>query len=252
MKAQRHSAILDRVREGGIVTVDELSACLRVSPSTIRRDLDHLDRAGVLRRVHGGAAVARLLGGDAEAPFGTVAQADVADKDAVARAVAALIPDGSVVAVDVGTTTRLVARRLRGRPVTVVTSSLAVVDELRDDERVELILLGGLLRRSYHSLVGVLTEDAIGQLQLDLAVLGTSGIRSGYVLDTTLVEVPVKRALIRAARRVVVAADSHKLPGSGTLRVCPVSAVDTIVTNSTACPEAVESCREAGAEVLLA
>lgn len=251
MKAQRHSAIVERVREGGIVTVDELSTCLRVSPSTIRRDLVDLDRAGVVRRVHGGAAVARLLGADADLPFGTVARADAAAKDAVARCAASLVPDGAVVGVDIGTTTRLVARHLRGRSVTVVTSSLAVVDELRDDDRVELIVLGGLLRRAYHSLVGVLTEDALSQLQLDVAVLGTSGVAGGFLLDTTLVEVPAKRALIRSAKRVVVAADSHKFPGSGRLRVCPVSAVDTLITNADA-GEAVDGCRDAGVEVILA
>ena len=109
------------------------------------------------------------------------------------------------------------------------------------------------MRRSYHSLVGVLTEDAVGQLGVDRAFLGTSGIGpGGQVMDTTFVEVPVKRALIAAAREVVVLADGHKIPGSGTLRVCVGGDVDVLVTTSDADPAILEECRAQGVEVVLA
>lgn len=251
MKVQRHSQIVARVREGGTVSVGELAGALEVSPSTIRRDLQDLDRAGVLTRVHGGAA---LTTGDADTvrPFDTVARADTQDKARVAAAAAARVRDGEVIALDIGTTTALLATELRGRAITVVTNSLAVLDVLRDDEAVELILLGGMLRRSYHSLVGVLTEDAVHQVGVDRAFIGTSGIATGgQVMDSTVVEVPVKRAFIAAAREVVLVADSHKIPGSGTLRVCRVDQVDVLVTSAGADEAILDECRERGVEVVV-
>lgn len=251
---QRHTQIVARVRADGTVSVAELSTALDVSASTIRRDLHQLDRAGVLTRVHGGASLAPGLvdGPDSGRPFADVARAHTPEKSAVARAAAARVRDGEVVALDIGTTTALLARELRGRSVTVVTNSLAVLDELREDEAVELILLGGLVRRSYHSLVGVLTEDAVGQVGVDRAFLGTSGIGpGGHVMDTTFVEVPVKRALIAAAREVVVLADGHKIPGSGTMRVCVGDDVDVLVTTADADPAILEQCRARGVEVVV-
>ena len=251
MKVQRHNEIVTRVRERGSVSVRELSSALDVSASTIRRDLHQLDRAGVLTRVHGGAAVT-ASDPDATRPFDAVARADTREKSLVAAA-AARVCDGEVIALDIGTTTALLARELRGRAITVVTNSLAVLDVLRFDESVELILLGGMVRRPYHSLVGVLTEDAMHQIGVDRAFLGMSGLSGGgQVMDSTFVEVPVKRAFIAAAREVVLVADGHKIPGSGTLRVCRVDQVDVLVTTAGADPAILDECRERGVEVVLA
>ncbi len=254
MKVQRHTQIVDRVRADGTVSVTDLSSALEVSPSTIRRDLLDLDRAGVLTRVHGGASLTTTLLSDPDAtrPFADVALAHAPHKAAVAAAAARLVLDGEVVALDIGTTTALLARALRGRSITVVTNSLAVLDELRQDEAVELILLGGLVRRSYHSLVGVLTEDAVSQIGVDRAFIGTSGISAaGDVMDTTFVEVPVKRALVSAARQVVVVADGHKIPGSGTMRVCSGESVHVLVTTTEADPAILGQCRDHGMEVVI-
>jgi DeoR/GlpR family transcriptional regulator of sugar metabolism len=254
VKVQRHTEIVARVRADGTVSVSDLSDALDVSASTIRRDLHQLDRAGVLTRVHGGAALtSRLLDDpDASRPFAAVARAHTPEKTAVAVAAASRVQEGEVVALDIGTTTALLARELRGRSITVVTNSLAVLDELRHDDAVELILLGGLVRRSYHSLVGVLTEDAVGQLGVDRAFLGTSGIAAGgHVMDSTFVEVPVKRALVAAAREVVVVADGHKIPGSGTMRVCRGEEVDVLVTTHDADAGILTQCREVGIEVVI-
>lgn len=255
VKVQRHTEIVARVRADGTVSVTDLSSALDVSPSTIRRDLHQLDRAGVLTRVHGGAAVtSRLLDDpDSTRPFAAVARSHLTEKSAVAAAAAARVRDGEVVALDIGTTTALLARGLRGRAITVVTNSLAVLDELRHDEAVELILLGGMVRRSYHSVVGVLTEDAVAQVGVDRVFLGTSGIApGGHVMDSTFVEVPVKRALVAAAREVVVLADGHKIPGSGTMRVCRAEDVDVLVTTQEADPGILAQCRDHGVEVVLA
>jgi len=134
-----------------------------------------------------------------------------------------------------------------------MTASLAVLDVLRDAPSVDLILLGGLVRRAYLSLVGVLTEDALRAVHADLAFLGASGVRAdGEVLDTTLVEVPVKRALIKAADRSVLLAGRHKFPGTGALRVCGIADLSVLVTNGGADAATLRTCGDLGVEVLTA
>ncbi|MEV4016495.1 DeoR/GlpR family DNA-binding transcription regulator [Nonomuraea angiospora] len=256
----RHAEIMRRIRLSGATSVSDLASQLGVSPSTIRRDLEVLDRDGTLRRVRGGALLldGGLLGSgvsvdaDADRPFAEVAEVDEQDKEAVAVRAAELVRDGDVVLLDIGTTTMRLARRLRGRRVTVVTSSLAVLDVLRADPEVELLLLGGAVRRPYHSLVGVLTEAALSQVVADRVFLGASGVRpDGQLVDTTLAEVPLKRAMIAAAGQVVLLVDRHKFPGTGALRVCGPDDIDVIVTNQGADEATLRNCAAAGAEVLL-
>nr|WP_269128911.1 DeoR/GlpR family DNA-binding transcription regulator [Nonomuraea sp. K271] len=189
---------------------------------------------------------------DDDRPFAEVAAVDEQDKEAVAARGAQLVADGEVLLLDIGTTTMRLARRLRGRRVTVVTSSLAVLDALRSDTAVELLLLGGMVRRTYHSLVGVLTEAALSQVVADRVFLGASGVRpDGQLVDTTLAEVPLKRAMIAAAEQVVLLVDRHKFPGTGALRVCGPEDIDVIVTNEGADRTTLDACAAAGAQVLL-
>ena len=223
---QRRARIVEIVSAAGGVSVTDLAAQLDVSASTIRRDLNTLDRQGALQRVRGGGTV------DVEdQPFHRVAERASEEKERIGAAAAALVRDRDVVVLDIGTTCAAVARHLRGRQVTVVTASLAVVDELREDREVELIVLGGLLRPSYLSLVGTLTENALRELSADIAFMGTSGVREdGVVMDSTGTEVPVKHAIRSAAERRCLLATSDKFPGSGLLPVCRLDQLETVVT----------------------
>lgn len=230
IRARRHAEIVRLLRDSGPTSVGDLAQALGVSAATVRRDLADLGAQGALQRVRGGAQL--VPDEDASRPFAQVATCDADDKDAVAERAAGLVSDGDVLLLDIGTTVARLAHRLRGRPVTVMTSSLAVLDVLRDDPAVELVLLGGVVRQSYLSLVGLLTETALGQVRANLAFLGTSGVHpDGDVLDTTQVEVPVKRAMMAAAERTALLADRHKFPGTGALKVCHLSDLDVVVTN---------------------
>jgi DeoR/GlpR family transcriptional regulator of sugar metabolism len=125
--------------------------------------------------------------------------------------------------------------------------------ELADDEGIELVLLGGMVRREYRSLVGFLTEDNLRQVHADHLFLGTSGVRpDGRVMDTTVVEVPVKRAMIKAADKVVLLADAQKFPGTGMAKVCGPEDLDAVVTNAPVDPVTRSSLEEAGVEVVVA
>lgn len=246
---RRHQLILRALRDDGPSTIVALAERIGVSPATIRRDLVRLDEEGLLTRVYGGAAPMA----DKDDPFTTVATVRVGEKDAVAERAAALVEDGQTVLLDIGTTAHRLARRLRGRNLTVVTSSMAVYEELADDTGIQLVILGGMLRREYRSLVGFLTEDNLRQVHADWLFLGTSGVRlDGRVMDTTVVEVPVKRAMIAASDRVALLADAAKFPGTGVATVCGPESLNTVVTDAVLDPRTEAALRDAGVDIVLA
>ncbi|MFS8101651.1 DeoR/GlpR family DNA-binding transcription regulator [Lentzea alba] len=256
----RRELILRTLRADGPSEVRSLADKLGVSQATIRRDLEQLDADGKLTRVYGGAMTLDAGDGinsgdvnsdDIDDPFAEVATERAEAKDAVARAAAAMVQDGETVLLDIGTTMHRLAHHLHGKRITVITSNLAVFDELRDDADVELVLLGGMVRRRYHSLVGFLTEDNLRQVHAGRLFLGTSGVRDdGAVMDTTLVEVPLKRAMIKAADQVVLVADGGKFPGVGVARVCGPDDLDVVVTTASADPATRLALQEARVEVV--
>lgn len=254
----RHDRIVAALRDLGAASVRELSQQLGVSESTIRRDLKLLDGDGALVRTYGGAAPAPVAAHGAipvahEHPFAAEAGVDAEAKEAMADAAAALVPEHGVVLLDIGTTTMRIAHRLRGRPVTVLTSSLAVLDVLREDPAVRLVLLGGAVRRNYESLVGALTLQALQQVSADLAFIGCTGVRpNGHVLDDMAVEAPIKQAMLESAQHAVLLAPPSKFPGTGSLRVCTLDRVDTVVTTAAAPEETLRLCESTGGKVVLA
>jgi DeoR/GlpR family transcriptional regulator of sugar metabolism len=165
---------------------------------------------------------------------------------------ARLVGDGDVVVLDIGSSTPLVARELRGRPVTIITSNLAVLDEVRDDDAVELVLLGGVLRRNQQSLVGPLSEQVLGQLSADVMFLSCTGVRGGRVLDNMAVEAPIKHAMIAASQRIVLLASELKFPGSGALRLCSLDEVDVLITTPGTPEEEFSERRKNGGKVIVA
>ncbi|GAB2585045.1 DeoR/GlpR family DNA-binding transcription regulator [Streptomyces capparidis] len=249
LQKARHDALLRILGDEGVLPVREIARRLGVSEATARRDLTALGRAGRLTRVYGGAVAARA---GAERPFPEPAGQPLADRAAVAAGAARLVADGDVLLLDIGTTTLQLARRLRGRDVTVVTSNLAVYEELRDDPKVTLVLLGGRVRRDHRSVVGFLTEANLRQLYADRLFLGASGVLpDGGVLDSTQVEVPVKRAMLASARQVVLLATADKFPGgSGLVRVCGPGDIDVLITNENSDPGTLAAFREADVEVV--
>jgi DeoR/GlpR family transcriptional regulator of sugar metabolism len=231
---ERVDLIVERLQRSGFVTSKELIDTLGASGPTIRRDLARLERDGVLQRVHGGAVL--ITDGAAHIPepvFSELAATHAIDKDAIAEMAVGMVRDGETVLLDIGTTTARIARLLRGRDVRVITSNLAAFDELRTDDHVDLVLLGGSIRRHFETLVGPLTEDAIRSVSADIAFLSCTGVRSdGAIVDDIVHEATVKRAIIGASTRVVLVATASKFPGSGSIRIGSVDQVNDIVTTA--------------------
>jgi DeoR/GlpR family transcriptional regulator of sugar metabolism len=247
LPAQRRQEILRAVRNG-TAHVSDLAESFGVSEMTVRRDLGTLAADGKLERVHGGAVDA-----GAEPGFSQIEVERFDIKDRLGRAAAAMVEDGMTVMIDIGTSTLQMARHLHGRKITAVTTNLAVVEELLPDPDIELVLPGGIVRRNYRSLVGVLAEDSLRQIKSDILFLGTSGVDAEVgVWDTTMVEVPIKRLMIAGAAEVVLLADAAKFSMTGVVRVCGPESLSHIVTDAPLPASARSAVDAAGIEVTIA
>lgn len=234
---QQHA--LELIRASGSVSVPILANSLAVSEATVRRDLDALAGQGLVDRIRGGACLPRAaIRPEADAhSFRVVAAQSSQEKRGIALLAAELVSDGDVVALDIGTTVFAMCEHLRHRAITVVTASLAVVRALADAPTIDVVVMGGVLRSNYESMVGVLTESCLRQVRADVAFLGAAGVRAdGSVLDSTPSEVPIKRAMLEISTRAWLLADHEKFPGSGFLEVAPLDRFTGLVTDQPLTP----------------
>jgi DeoR/GlpR family transcriptional regulator of sugar metabolism len=198
---------------------------------TVRRDLDALEREGVVRRVIGGA-VAFSLRSD-ELPYSVRTFTAVNAKERIALAVAGLIADGETVVLDCGTTAAEVGRALRGRAVTIMPLGLRTLIDLAYDDQVRLIAAGGDVRAGELVVTGELAEVAFERLRFDTFVLGCCGISEGDGVTTHVpADARVKRAAIAASRRTILASDASKLGEVAFGKVCDLDALERMVTDA--------------------
>jgi DeoR/GlpR family transcriptional regulator of sugar metabolism len=252
LAVQRRDAILDLLRRREAVTVEDLAARLRVSLSTVRRDLHQLEVEGPIQRVHGGAVLARGTVGP-DAPELPPADREVQrreDKQAIAKAAVELIEPGSTLLVTGGTTTAALVPLLAGVPdLTVVTNSLDVAHRLASGD-LDVVVLGGWLRRPELSLLGHLVGVSVGEVHVDHAVMGVYGIdpRSG-ALGASAYECETDRTLARCAARLTILADASKFARRSPHRIAPVERITELVTSADARPDDVEALRGRGVDV---
>ncbi len=230
---ERQQAIADLISVRGRLSVAELADEFAVTTETVRRDLSQLERAGVVRRVHGGAVPAKAL--TVLEPRVSERDLDRAEeKDRIAKAALDLLPrHGGSVLLDAGTTTARVAARLpRDLELTVVTNSVPIAALLADRANIELHLLPGRVRATTHAAVGEDTVEALRRLRTDVAFLGTNGFSpdSGFSTPDHS-EAAAKRAMVRVGQRVVVLADSSKAGRENLVTFADVDDVDVVVTD---------------------
>lgn len=251
MAADRHASILDRLRTSEHVGVRELATDLDTSEVTIRRDLDELAAAGVLRRVRGGA-VSTLMRGE-EPPFAMRDIESAPAKARIATAAAALIADGEAVLVDSGTTGLAAARALTDRRVTAMPLSLHAVNALSASDSVTLLLAGGAVRPGELSLIGPVAERSIASFRFDTALLTCCGfsLRTGATAHDVQ-DAAVKRAALGSAARTVALVDGTKFARTALAVICDATDVDVVVTDADAPRDEVARLADAGVEVVRA
>jgi DeoR family transcriptional regulator of aga operon len=250
--SDRRQLCLEKLAEQGEVTVAELSRATDVSEMTTRRDLEQLEREGLLKRVHGGA-ISRVSRGY-EPPFALRNGRGEDVKARIGKLAATLVAENETLIIDVGTTTLALARSLtEAAGLTVVTPSLRAAAALSLNDDLRIIVTGGITRPGEQSLIGDLAERAFAELHCDTVFLGAGGVEAkAGVTEFNLEDTRVKRAALDSARRCVVLADATKLGTVALAAVCPLDRVDVLVTDSSASDEALAPIRESGVEVLTA
>ena len=247
---ERHSIILELLREFGKVDVADLSSKLKVSAVTIRKDLDLLEEKKLLYRTHGGAILAD--------PY--IATRKVSEKEKLRpevkrriglKAVELLSPQDALIIAS-GTTVQAFARCIENMKLTVITSAMNVAMELLDKPDIEIIQLGGIIR---HSSASAVSEYAIRMLDnfcCSKLFLGVDGIDPEYGLSTTHIqEACLNQAMIAAATKTIVLADSSKFGRRGFSKICNMIDIDWVITDSGISPKMLEAIEEQGVKVTI-
>jgi DeoR/GlpR family transcriptional regulator of sugar metabolism len=246
----RREQILDLVRESGYYALAALSRDLGVSDMTVRRDVRKLAEQGLVNVVHGGvSAVTDLI---APVDFRFRSDQHTTAKRAIAIQTLALIPPGSVVGLDAGTTLVEVARRLPlDQRLTVVTHSLPAMAAVSRRPGIELIGLGGAFFREGQEFAGPLAHKLISQLRVETLLLGTAAVREGRLWSTNGPDVEMKQAMMKAADKVVLLVDSSKFAYSALMMVAELSAVTTVVTDELISDSARRVVVDAGVQLIV-
>jgi DeoR/GlpR family transcriptional regulator of sugar metabolism len=227
---ERRERIAATVLANDAVSARDLAAGFGVSLMTIHRDLDELERQGVLRKTRGGASPqpSSLFESNVRYRLATAR----AEKDVLARYALTLIEPGQAVLLDDATTTLALARLLPSiAPLTVITNYLATMQALHEAEGIRLIALGGEYFSSHDSFTGILCEDAIDSLRADLFFMSTSAVSHATAYHQEQEIVAVKRAMLRAASKRVLLIDHGKLGKTALHQLAPLTAFDLIVVD---------------------
>lgn len=255
--AERQSRLRELLSRRGMCDLDTLSAELNVSQSTIRRDVEMLEQAGVVERTHGGVIWLGDRAATQSAPAGPYAfhqrmnfSADA--KRRIARAAAQLIQPGQTLIIDGGTTTFYLAQELLGRPLQIVTNSLPIANLYLDDEQVELVLTGGVMYPRHGVLLGPMVETMLAAIHAKTLVLSPAGIREGTLYNQNMLLVQAEQRMMEQAQKVVLLADSGKFGQQALSRLCPLGEIDVVVSDSKLTAEQQDLVRSAGCELIIA
>jgi DeoR/GlpR family transcriptional regulator of sugar metabolism len=249
LRVSRLAQIQQMLQGTDAITIGELTDRLGVSEATVRRDLDALQRSGLVQRTHGGAVATQ----EHELPYPARNTRQVLEKKAIARAAATLVNAGDTVFIGGGSTTLRLAEVLVDTDVTVVTNSIPVATELSRSRHVQVIVVGGTVRTPELSLVGPRAVDGIRSYRAAIAFLGVPALDSqhGFTADGD-VEAATDSAFIDMAQRTVVLADHTKLGRVSTRQVVPLDALNTVITDPGAAPSVIDDLRATGTDVIVA
>ncbi|GAA1180472.1 DeoR/GlpR family DNA-binding transcription regulator [Nesterenkonia xinjiangensis] len=259
---ERHERILAHLRTHGTVTVQQIAEDLFVTRETVRRDLDQLESAGSLRRVHGGA-VSSSPSSRTETSWRDRRSSRAEQKQTIARAALEFLPPagtGSLL-MDAGTSTEaladLIAEEVRDADPAgsrmLITNAVPIAQKLSDVGAVDVEILGGQVRGLTGAVVGEQALATLARRQADVAFLGTNGVDAAFGLSTPdAAEAAMKSALLRAARTSVLLADSSKLGRSTLIRFAELKEISVLITDAEPEAELAEALEAAEVTVVVA
>ncbi|WP_040676567.1 DeoR/GlpR family DNA-binding transcription regulator [Nitratireductor pacificus] len=232
----RLAAILERLHDGGAVTVTELARMFGVSDMTVRRDLAELERDGLLERVHGGAVPPSRgplsLLDDVEPNFEARSRHNQDAKTRIADLAASIVSRHRTIAMDVGTTTFLTAQRLRDLAhIRVFTNSLRIAEEM-SSTNLEVYVPGGRVRPDERSVMGPIAVEQFSQLYFDVALIGLSGLTVEGMFDYSIEDTQMKQVYLQRSAHRVVLCDSSKFRRMSLVRIGGFQDIDTLITDA--------------------
>lgn len=247
-RQERLDAILERLLADETESAQSLAAYFGVSLMTVHRDLDELQRRGVVRKFRGGVSVSRTSTYEISAPLRRLVA--VPQKKAIAARAAALVAAGQSVLLDDSTTVAaMLDHVLDIEALHVVTNYLPALDRIARESRVSLTAIGGTLDAGHESFLGVGAVTAIRDLRVDTAFVSTTtaDVDGMYHQEESIVA--VKSEMLHSARRRVLLADSGKLGGTSLHRVCGWGRIDDLITDSAAPEDLLDAVRQQGVTV---
>lgn len=252
--SNRRERIVTLLREQGSVQIPALAERFRVSTQTLRKDLNFLDMKGICTRSSGGAILRRTGLSPTEQAIEVKRTLFAEEKARIGRAAAALIKHDESVLLDSGTTALQVARHIEpGASLVVVTNDVGIMNELVTRENVQLVFLGGTLRRKNLSFYGTQTERALQDLHVDKLILAADGFDIEKGLTTHFEpEALLNRMMCRAASEIIVVADSSKFGRICLHKIIEPQEFSTLVTDTGIPAAAREALTQAGVEVIIA
>ncbi len=253
LDVERRQQMLAFIEQQSGATVEELSRHFEVSEATVRRDLVQLSKRGLIERAHGGATPKnhQHTEGILEPPLLKRAALEAADKQRIGRAAATHVNDGDTVIIAGGTTTsEMIPHLAERRKLTVITNTLNISTRLAAFPHITVIVLGGVLRHSELSMLGLLMENALENLRADKLFMGTPAIHVDYGFSADdMAEVRSDQVLMSVAREITVLADHTKFGRIATMRVAPIERVHRVITDSGVPSEDVNTLRDRGVAV---
>jgi DeoR/GlpR family transcriptional regulator of sugar metabolism len=250
MIEKRRQRLLETINRRGFATLSELVTDLGVSESTVRRDLEALDQAGLARRTHGGAICSAELRSmpaleDREGSM-------TSEKRSIGQAAAELVADGESVLIDGGTTTLELARMLVGRPIQVVTNSLPIATLVTSTPGTDLVLIGGYVYPRTGVAMGPMAIAALSELRVHHVFLGAAGIMPDGIYNSNTILVDTQRQMMKVALNAIVLADRTKFGKPSLSKLCGMKEISRIVTDSGLSNDQRELVRRVGAELITA
>lgn len=251
-KEQRQAVILDILEKETVCDVNKLSKNFNVSVVTIRRDLNELKKAGLLERTHGGAYNTEMLKPIDLSTFQVKSNLQKEEKKRIGKYVASLVKPGNTIYLGGGTTTYWVAKNLYAvSPITVVTNSLPLANLLAQIESINLIVVGGSLKRREYTFVGKLAETTLSNIHFDLVITGMSGIHPDHGLTSNYpAELMSDKVFLSISERAIVVADHTKFGKVATYKTAELTSIKTIITDKKAPKNIVEAIRKQGVSVI--
>jgi DeoR family fructose operon transcriptional repressor len=248
---ERKQKILDIVKQSEKVTVDQLCALFNVSSSTIRNDLRELENLNLLRRTHGGAIKSKA---GYELDTKTKEGQNQNEKGKIGDFALNMIDDGDTILLDTGTTTMELAKRLSVKDsLTVVTNDIQIAGCLENFENINIIFIGGVIRKKYHCTVGTWGSKMLSEITVDKAFMGANGISTKKGASTPdIYHAEIKRSMISIANKIILLCDSSKVGRNSFVQFAGLQQIDTIITDEGIDKDDKVDFESNGIEVLIA